>query len=70
MQHSQPRPQVLKVASLGDPCVRSATVFGCNLIAAFFSSKRDFPDLFRNFMASQRVIVVFRELPASVAALD
>jgi hypothetical protein len=45
-------------------------VFGCNLVAAFFSSKRDFPDLFRNFMASQRVIVVFRELPASVAALD
>jgi hypothetical protein len=69
-QHSQPRPQVLKVASLGDSCVRSATMFGCNLIAAFFSSKRDFPDLFRNFTTSQRVIVVFRELPASVAALD
>jgi hypothetical protein len=64
------RQQVLKVASLGDSCVRSATVFGCNLFAAFFSSKRDFPDLFRNFTTSQRVIVVFRELPWLVAALD
>jgi hypothetical protein len=69
MQHSQPRPQVLEVASLGDSCVCSATVFGCNLIAAFFSSKRDFPDLLRNFTTLQRVIVVFRELPALVAAL-
>jgi hypothetical protein len=45
-------------------------VFGCNLIAAFFSSKLEFPDLVQNFTTSQRVIIVFRELPASVAALD
>jgi hypothetical protein len=42
-------------------------VFGCNLIAAFSSLKRDF---FGNFTTSQKVIVVFRAPAASVAALD
>jgi hypothetical protein len=45
----------MTAVGLGNSCVRFATVFGCNLIAQFFSSKGEFPDRFRNFTTSQRV---------------
>jgi hypothetical protein len=48
-QGLQPRPSVLKVALLGASFVHSATVFGCNLIAAFSSLKRVFFGFFPKF---------------------
>jgi hypothetical protein len=38
---------MFKVARLSGTCVYSAKVFGCKLIAAFSSSKRDFSGLLR-----------------------
>jgi hypothetical protein len=44
---TQPRPSVFKVARLSGTCVHSAKVFGCKLIAALSSSKRDFFGILR-----------------------
>jgi hypothetical protein len=47
---------------LGGVGVQSVAGFGCKLIAAVSTLKREF---FSNFMTSQTVVVVFCELPAA-----
>jgi hypothetical protein len=61
------RPSVCKVARLGVSFVFSVIFAGCKLIGVCSPLKCDFSEF---FTASQKVVVVVREIAALVAAVD